>query len=105
MKLVLQRVTEARVLVSENTVGEISTGLVVFLGIARGDTPEDADYLIDKLLGLRIFPDSEGKMNRNIQDAGGELLIVSQFTLYADCRKGRRPSFDSSMARNEDGGC
>src|SRR5213593_909562 len=69
-------------------------GLVVFLGIARSDTPEDADYLIDKLLWLRIFSDSEGKMNRNIQEAGGELLIVSQFTLYADCRKGRRPSFD-----------
>jgi len=94
MKLVLQRVTEARVLVSESTVGEIRMGLVVFLGVSKGDTPEDADYLLDKVLWLRIFSDSEGKMNRNIQEAGGELLIVSQFTLYADCRKGRRPSFD-----------
>jgi len=96
MKLVLQRVTEARVLVSENTVGEIAAGLVVFLGVARSDTSEDADYLLDKLLWLRIFADSEGKMNRNVQEAGGELLIVSQFTLYADCRKGRRPGFDAA---------
>ena len=96
MKLVLQRVTKASVLVSESTVGEIGTGLVVFLGIAKADTVEDADYLLDKLLWLRIFPDSEGKMNRNILEAGGELLIVSQFTLYADCRKGRRPSFDAA---------
>jgi|ERR1051326_2218523 D-tyrosyl-tRNA(Tyr) deacylase len=94
MKLVLQRVTEARVLVSDSTVGEVNRGLVVFLGVAKTDTPEDADYLLDKLLGLRIFADSDGKMNRNIQEAEGELLIVSQFTLYADCRKGRRPSFD-----------
>jgi D-aminoacyl-tRNA deacylase len=94
MKLVLQRVTQARVLVSESTVGEIHSGLVVFLGIAKNDVPEDADYLLDKLLWLRIFPDSDGKMNRNIQETAGELLIVSQFTLYADCRKGRRPSFD-----------
>ena len=94
MKLVLQRVTEARVLVLDSTVGVISSGLVVFLGVARNDTREDADYLLDKLLWLRIFSDAEGKMNRNIQEAGGELLIVSQFTLYADCRKGRRPSFD-----------
>jgi len=96
MKLVLQRVTKACVLVSESTVGEIGTGLVVFLGIAKGDTSEDADYLLDKLLGLRIFPDSNDKMNRNILEAGGGLLIVSQFTLYADCRKGRRPSFDAA---------
>ena len=94
MKLVLQRVTEARVLVSDSTVGEIRNGLVVFLGVGKSDTPEDADYLLDKLLGLRIFSDREGKMNINIQESGGELLIVSQFTLYADCRKGRRPSFD-----------
>ena len=94
MRLLLQRVIRARVTVSENTVGEIGPGLLVFLGIARSDTPKDADYLLDKLLWLRIFPDAEGKMNRNVQEAGGELLIVSQFTLYADCRRGRRPSFD-----------
>src|SRR5262245_26874727 len=96
MKLVLQRVTEARVLVSDSTVGEITSGLVAFLGVAKADTEEDADYLLDKLLWLRVFSDSAGKMNRNIQEAGGDLLIVSQFTLYADCRRGRRPSFDSA---------
>src|SRR6185503_660386 len=94
MKLVLQRVTEACVMVSDSTVGAITSGLVVFLGVAKADTSQDADYLLEKLLSLRIFSDSEGKMNRSIQDVGGELLIVSQFTLYADCRKGRRPSFD-----------
>ncbi len=68
----------------------------MFLSISKSDTTQDADYLLDKLLGLRIFPDDEGKMNRNVQDAGGALLIVSQFTLYADCRKGRRPGFDQA---------
>ena len=96
MKLVLQRVTEARVSVCDSTVGGIRTGLLVFLGVAKGDTQDDADYLLDKLLWLRIFPDAEGKMNRNIQEAGGSLLIISQFTLYADCRRGRRPSFDGA---------
>jgi len=81
-------------MVSDSTVGAITLGLVVFLGVAKADTSQDADYLLEKLLSLRIFSDSEGKMNRSIQDVGGELLIVSQFTLYADCRKGRRPSFD-----------
>jgi len=80
--------------VSERTVGEIGPGLLVFLGISREDSDAEADYLLDKLLGLRIFRDAEDKMNRNIQDAGGALLIVSQFTLYGDCRRGRRPSFD-----------
>ena len=94
MKLVLQRVTEAQVCVCDSTVGAIRTGLLVFLGIAKGDTQEDADYLLDKLIWLRIFPDAGGKMNRNVQEAGGSLLIISQFTLYADCRRGRRPSFD-----------
>jgi D-tyrosyl-tRNA(Tyr) deacylase len=68
----------------------------VFLGIAKTDTTADADYLVEKLLGLRIFPDDAGKMNRNVSQAGGRLLIVSQFTLYADCRRGRRPSFDKA---------
>lgn len=94
MKIVAQRVSEARVLVHEHTVGAIGRGLLVFLGISRDDTTGDADYLLDKLLWLRIFRDEQDKMNRNIQEANGSLLIVSQFTLYADCRRGRRPSFD-----------
>ena len=94
MRLVVQRVTEASVTVNNGTTGSIRTGLLVFLGVSRTDTVEDADYLTGKLLGLRIFPDEDGKMNRNLQQAGGSLLIVSQFTLYGDCRKGRRPSFD-----------
>ena len=94
MRLVIQRVSAASVIVNENTTGSIGAGLLVFLGIGKNDTEEDADYLLDKLMGLRIFPDENGKMNRSIQEAGGSLLIVSQFTLYADCRKGRRPSFD-----------
>jgi len=94
MRLLIQRVSTARVTVSERTVGEIGPGLLVFLGISREDSDAEADYLLDKLLGLRIFRDAEDKMNRNIQDAGGALLIVSQFTLYGDCRRGRRPSFD-----------
>ena len=96
MRLVLQRVTRASVDVEDHTVGSILTGLVAFLGISKSDTTGDADYLLDKLLGLRIFPDDAGKMNRNVQEAGGALLIVSQFTLYADCRKGRRPGFDQA---------
>lgn len=79
---------------TENTVGSIGRGLLVFLGISRDDSAAEADYLLDKLLWLRIFRDEEDKMNRNIQEAGGGLLIVSQFTLYGDCRRGRRPSFD-----------
>src|SRR3954451_5535912 len=94
MRIVLQRVSSASVLVHEITVGQISDGLLVFVGISNEDTAEDADYLVDKLLWLRIFPDEERKMNHNVQQAGGALLIVSQFTLYADTRRGRRPSFD-----------
>jgi len=96
MRLVIQRVREASVTVNNSTTGSIQTGLLVFLGVSRTDTVEDADYLTGKLLGLRIFPDADGKMNRNVQEAGGSLLIVSQFTLYGDCRKGRRPSFDQA---------
>ena len=96
MRLVIQRVREARVTVNDGVTGSIRTGLLVFLGVSRTDTVEDADYLTGKLLGLRIFPDGDGKMNRNVQEAGGSLLIVSQFTLYGDCRKGRRPSFDQA---------
>jgi D-tyrosyl-tRNA(Tyr) deacylase len=92
--MLVQRVTEARVIVNGDTAGSIGSGLLVFLGISAADTPPDAAYLLDKLLGLRIFQDEAGKMNLNVQQAGGGLLIVSQFTLYADCRRGRRPSFD-----------
>lgn len=94
MRLVIQRVSEASVKVNQSTIGSIREGLAVFIGIGQQDTEADANYLIDKLLGLRIFPDANGKMNLNIEDAGGSLLLVSQFTLYGDCRRGRRPSFD-----------
>jgi D-tyrosyl-tRNA(Tyr) deacylase len=94
VRLVIQRVKESKVTVSGSTTGAIRSGLLVLIGISREDTRAEADYMLDKLLGLRIFPDESGKMNRNIVEAGGALLLVSQFTLYGDCRKGRRPSFD-----------
>lgn len=96
MRLLVQRVSEARIVVHFSTVGSIGTGLLVFIGISREDSQADANYLLDKLAGLRIFPDSEGKMNLNVQQAGGAMLLVSQFTLYGDCRRGRRPSFDQA---------
>ncbi len=96
MKLVIQRVSQADVKVNDNTVGTIGVGLLVLVGVGKDDTEQDADYLLDKLLGLRIFPDENGKMNRNVAEAGGSLLVVSQFTLYGDCRRGRRPSFDAA---------
>jgi D-tyrosyl-tRNA(Tyr) deacylase len=96
MRLLIQRVSEATVTVDGNNTGSILTGLLVFLGIASSDTTADADYLVDKLLGLRVFPDEAGKMNRSVTEACGALLIVSQFTLYGDCRKGRRPGFDQA---------
>jgi D-tyrosyl-tRNA(Tyr) deacylase len=96
MRLVLQRVSQASVMVRECTVGSIQTGLLVLLGVSKTDTPADADYLLRKTLELRIFPDDAGRMNRNVQEAGGAILIVSQFTLAADCRRGRRPSFDQA---------
>jgi D-tyrosyl-tRNA(Tyr) deacylase len=94
MRLVIQRVKESQVTVNGSTTGSIRSGLLVLIGIAREDTRAEADYMVDKVLGLRIFPDDSGKMNRNIVESGGALLLVSQFTLYGDCRKGRRPSFD-----------
>src|SRR5579864_1922636 len=94
MRLVLQRVKEARVEVAGETVGAISTGLLILIGVTSADTPEDAEYLADKVIYLRIFADEERRMNRSILEVGGSLLVVSQFTLYGDCRKGRRPSFD-----------
>jgi D-tyrosyl-tRNA(Tyr) deacylase len=93
MRAVLQRVSQARVVVDQKAVGEIGPGLLVLLGVTSSDTPEQARWLADKLVGLRIFNDDEGKMNRSLVEVGGAMLIVSQFTLYGDCRKGRRPSF------------
>ena len=93
MRAVLQRVSQARVRIDGETVGEIGRGLVVLLGIAPSDTPEQAEWLADKIVGLRVFEDDDGKMNRDLIEVGGGVLIVSQFTLYGDCRKGRRPSF------------
>jgi D-tyrosyl-tRNA(Tyr) deacylase len=94
MRVVLQRVKEAHVDVAGETVGTISTGLLILLGIASADTKQDAEYLADKITNLRIFPDEERRMNRSILEVRGSLLVVSQFTLYGDCKKGRRPSFD-----------
>jgi len=94
MRAVLQRVTQASVIVQECTVGSIKAGLLVLIGVVRTDTQADADYLLKKILELRIFPDDAGKMNRNVQEINGAILLVSQFTLVADCRRGRRPSFD-----------
>jgi D-tyrosyl-tRNA(Tyr) deacylase len=96
MRALIQRVTEAKVNIDDSTIGSIRKGLLAFVGISRTDTTLDADYVLGKLIGLRIFPDDEGKMNRNVEEAGGALLLVSQFTLYGDCRKGRRPSFDNA---------
>jgi D-tyrosyl-tRNA(Tyr) deacylase len=93
MRVVLQRVRRARVLIEDKEVGAIDLGLLVLLGIAIQDTQEQAKWLADKIVGLRIFADDEGKMNRSVQEVGGAVLIVSQFTLHGDCRKGRRPSF------------
>jgi D-tyrosyl-tRNA(Tyr) deacylase len=96
MRIVLQRVSRAHVEVAGETVGSIGAGLVLLLGVTHRDTREDADYLASKVIQLRIFPDDARRMNRSLLDAGGALLVVSQFTLYGDCRKGRRPSFDQA---------
>ena len=93
MKLVIQRVKEAKVTVEGKTVGEIYKGLLVFVGIAPEDTKETADRYLKKLVDLRIFEDEKGKTNLSLLDVGGELLLVSKFTLYANCKKGNRPSF------------
>jgi D-tyrosyl-tRNA(Tyr) deacylase len=96
MKSVIQRVSEAQVSVHQAVVGWIGPGLVVLLGVAKDDTAEDADRLADRILAIRIFDDEAGKMNRSIQDIGGQILAVSQFTLAADVTKGRRPGFESA---------
>ena len=93
MKAVVQRVTQGSVTVNQQTVGAIGHGLVVLLAVARGDSEKHAQYLAEKLVQLRIFEDGSGKMNHSLLDTGGSMLIVSQFTLLGDCRKGRRPSF------------
>jgi D-tyrosyl-tRNA(Tyr) deacylase len=101
MKAVLQRVTSARVEVDGAVAGEIGAGLLVLLGVSKTDAAADADFLADKIVNLRIFSDAEGKMNRSLIDVGGALLVVSQFTLYGDCRKGRRPSFDNAAGAEQ----
>ena len=93
MRAVVQRVLRANVVIADDTVGDIGSGLVVLLGIGHTDTPAQAQWLAEKVAGLRIFNDAEGKMNRDLVEVGGAMLIVSQFTLYGDCRKGKRPSF------------
>jgi len=96
MRAVVQRVSRASVKVGGELVGEIQLGLLVLIAVAQDDTESDADYLADKIAGLRIFEDADGKMNRAVADAGGAVLAVSQFTLYGDVRRGKRPSFDAA---------
>jgi D-tyrosyl-tRNA(Tyr) deacylase len=96
MRAVVQRVTHARVEVEGAVTGEIGSGLLVLVAASKSDTPADADFLAAKIAGLRIFADPEGKMNLSVAETGGSMLVVSQFTLYGDCRKGRRPSFDKA---------
>lgn len=96
MRAVIQRVSRASVTINENTAGTIDQGLVVLLGIKEGDTTKDLQWLAEKIIHLRIFEDSNGKMNNSLADIGGEVLIISQFTLYGDCRKGRRPGFSGA---------
>jgi D-aminoacyl-tRNA deacylase len=93
MRAVVQRVKESSVTVDGDCIGNIGKGLMVLLGVAEGDTRREADFLVDKILNLRIFEDEDGKMNLSLKNTGGALLVVSQFTLLGDCRKGRRPSF------------
>jgi D-aminoacyl-tRNA deacylase len=96
MRAVIQRVTEASVEVSDEVVGEIGAGFLVLLGVARDDANADADYLAEKIVNLRVFDDDEGKMNRSLLETGGAMLVVSQFTLYGDVRRGRRPSYSDA---------
>jgi D-tyrosyl-tRNA(Tyr) deacylase len=97
MRAVVQRVKSARVEVGGEVLGAIERGLLVYLGFGKGDTAEDRAWVLSKIVGLRVFEDAAGKMNLGVQDVGGALLLVSQFTLYGDVRRGRRPSFDDAM--------
>lgn len=96
MRAVVQRVSRAKVTVNDQTTGEIGLGLLVLLGVGHGDNEADATYLAEKIAGLRVFEDDDGKMNRSVLDVGGSVLAVSQFTLYGDVRRGKRPSFDAA---------
>ena len=104
MRAVVQRVSRAQVMVIDESVGAIDAGLLVLLGVGRSDTAADASYLAEKIVGLRIFEDERGKMNRSVQDIGGGILVVSQFTLYGDVRRGKRPSFDDAAPRRRRAG-
>jgi D-tyrosyl-tRNA(Tyr) deacylase len=101
VKAVIQRVTSASVTVAGNLVGRIDQGIMILLGVAKGDTEAGADWLVDKICGLRIFSDDAGKMNLSVQDVGGALLVVSQFTLAGNCAMGKRPSFDTAAPAEE----
>jgi D-tyrosyl-tRNA(Tyr) deacylase len=103
MRAVIQRVSRAQVTVDGEITGKIERGLLVLLGVAPADTQADADYLAGKIAGLRIFEDENGKMNLSVTDVGGAILVVSQFTLYGDVRKGKRPSFDGAAGPQEAG--
>jgi D-tyrosyl-tRNA(Tyr) deacylase len=96
MRAVVQRVSRAQVSVNEEITGQIAQGLLVLLGIGRNDAEQDATYVADKIANLRVFEDAAGKMNRNVQEVAGSILVVSQFTLYGDVRRGKRPSFDDA---------
>jgi D-aminoacyl-tRNA deacylase len=96
MRAVVQRVSRAQVVIDGEITGQIGLGLLILLGVGHADTEADADYLAEKIAGLRVFEDESGKMNRSVQDVGGSVLAVSQFTLYGDVRRGKRPSFDAA---------
>jgi len=101
MRAVVQRVTRSRVISDGVGTGEIGAGLNVLVGVGRDDDDRDIEWLVEKIAGLRVFSDGEGKMNLDVRQAGGSLLVVSQFTLYGDCRKGKRPSYDAAMPSDD----